>query len=291
MTLRAEETVRFVTVHGGAIEQSQHAAHLVVEFLGGVLALHNLLLVSLGQIVAVVGIGLTHGQSVGPSTELEVESVLHSLVGIMTAAPVADHYAVEAPILLQNLVEHGGVVAVVHTLIQVVGTHDGPCPTLLNGSLEGWQIDFVQGAIANHHVYLVAILLVVVQCIVLYAGSNTLRLQSLNVRHYHARCQPGVFAHVLEVTSAQRCAIDIHTRTQHHALVAIQCLLGQTLTVETCQLRIPCGSQTGECRESHTRVVGLSGLFPLVPKHIGANAVRTVVGPQIGESQTLYTRA
>ena len=89
------------------------------------------------QIIGIVGIGLAHGQTVGPGAELEVEAVAYRFVGIVATAPVADHHAIKAPVLLQNLVEHDIVVAVVLVLIEVVGTHDGPGTTLLHSGLEG----------------------------------------------------------------------------------------------------------------------------------------------------------
>ena len=104
----------------------------------------------------------------------------------MAAAPVANHHAVETPVLLQDFVQHSGVMTVVLVLIQVVGTHDAPGTTLLHSSLEGRQINLVQCTVAHNHVHLMTILLVVVQGIVLHAGCYTFRLQSLYVGHHHA---------------------------------------------------------------------------------------------------------
>ena len=117
------------------------------------------------------------------------------------------------------------------------------------------------------------------------------RLHSLHVRHHHATAQVRVFAHVLKVPAAQRSAIDVHTRTQNHVLAPIERFLAQTMAVEAAQFGIPCGGQTRQCRESHTRVVGLSGLTPLVPEHVGSHSVRSVVGPEIRYAQTLHAGA
>ena len=117
MTLRAEETYGLVAFHRGAIEQAQHTTHFLIEFLRGVLALLNGLFVGRCQIVSIVGIGLTHRQTVGPGTEFEVKTIAHSLVGIVATSPVGDDHTIEAPILLQDLVEHDIVVAVVLVLI------------------------------------------------------------------------------------------------------------------------------------------------------------------------------
>ena len=265
VSLGAEEALRLVAVHGGTIEQAQHAAHLLVELAGGVLALLDERLVGLGHVVEVIGIGLAHGQPVGPGAELEVEPVDDGLLGVVAAAPVADDNAVELPLALEYLVERGGVMAVVLVLIEVVGAHDAPGSALLDGSLEGGQIDFVEGAVADHYIHLVAILLVVVEAVVLHAAGNALRLQSLDIGDDHARGEVGVFAHVLEVAAAQRRAEDVDAGAQDDAFVAIECLFAQALAVEARHGGVPCGCEAGEGGEGHARVVGLAGLPPLVP--------------------------
>ena len=176
--------------------------------------------------------------------------------------------------------------AVVLVAIQVVCAHDGPCLALLNGSLEGRQIDFVQGTVAHLHVHLMAIFLVVVQTIVLHACRHALRLQSLYVGHYHDRGEIRVFAHVLEVTSVEGSAVDVDAGSQDHVLATIESLLAQCLAVDTAHLRVPGGCKTGKGRESHTRVVGLSCLVPFVPQHVGAHTVWTIVSPEVRKSQS-----
>ena len=173
MTLAAEETEGLVALHGSTEEQAQNAAYLLIEFLGSVLTLLDKFLVGIGQIIVVVGIGSTHRQTVGPGTELKIESVLYRLVSIMTATPVGDDYSIEPPIVLQDLVEQDLVVTVMLVLIKIIGTHDGPSPTFLHCSLEGRQIDLMQGTVGHDHIHLMTVLLVIVQCVVLHTGSNT----------------------------------------------------------------------------------------------------------------------
>ena len=117
MTLAAEESEGFLPLHRRAVEQAQHTAHLFVELLRGVLSLKNSLFVGFGHVIAVVGIGLAHRQTVGPGAELEVESVFHGFVGIVTAAPVADDHTVEGPVALQNLVQEDVIMTIVLVLI------------------------------------------------------------------------------------------------------------------------------------------------------------------------------
>ena len=186
MTVGAEETERLLALHRRAVEQTEQAAHLLVEFRRRVLSLLDSLLVGLGEIVTVVGIGLAHRQSVGPGAELQVESVPDGLVGIVAATPVADHHPVEAPVLLQDLVEHDIIVAIVLVFIEIVCAHDAPCLALLYSCLERRQVDLVQGPVADDDVHLMTILLIVVQSIVLHAGCHALRLQPFDVGHHHA---------------------------------------------------------------------------------------------------------
>ena len=147
MALRTEEAKGLLTVHRRTIEQSEHAAHLVVEFLRRVLTLLDQLLVGIGHKVEIIGIGLAHRQSVGPRTELQVESVLDGLFGVVTATPVGDDHTIVLPITLQDLVEHNIIVTIVLVLIEVVGAHDTPCATLSDGSLEGRQVDLMESTV------------------------------------------------------------------------------------------------------------------------------------------------
>ena len=183
----------------------------------------------------------------------------------MTAPPVGYYHAIVLPVALQYLVQHDIIVAIVLVFIQIVGTHDAPGTGLGNGSLEGRQINFVQGSVADDDIHLMAILLVVVQGIVLHAGCHALRLQTFYIRYDHARGQQRVLTHILEIPTSERGAVDIHARAKDHALAPIKGLLAETLTIETSHVRIPRRSQTGQCREGHARVVRLSCLFPFVP--------------------------
>ena len=221
MALRAEEADGLVAFHRRTEEEPQHTAHLIVEFLGGVAAFEDGLLVGIGEVVVVVGIGLAHRQTVGPCAELEVETVLDGFIGIVTAAPVGDDDTVEAPVVLQNLVEHRGIMAVVLVLIEVVGAHDGPGSALLHSSLEGGQVYLVEGTVGDDDVHLMTVFLVVVEGVMLHTGSDTLRLQALYVWHYHTGDQPGIFAHVFEVTTVEWGAEDVDARAEHHALVPV----------------------------------------------------------------------
>ena len=170
VAVRTQATVRTVRIHGGAIEEAQYAAHLFIQFLGGVFTFLDTFYIWYGKVVIIVGIAGTHGQSVRPCAELYVEPVLHGLVGIVCASPVAYHYAVIFPVALQNLVQSPLVMAVVFVLVEIVCTHDSPSLTFLYSSLEGWEIDFMEGTVAHDDVYLMTVFLLVIEAVMLYAG-------------------------------------------------------------------------------------------------------------------------
>ena len=124
--------------------------------------------------IGVIGIGLAHRQSIGPCAHLEVKTVADGLLSVVSTTPVADDHTVELPVALEDLVEHDIIMAIVLVFVEVVGAHDAPCASLLNGCLESRQIDLMQGTVAEDDIHLMAILLVVVQGIVLHTGSDTL---------------------------------------------------------------------------------------------------------------------
>ncbi len=280
-----------MAIHSCAIEQTEYTTNFFIELLRRVLSFLNESLVRQGEVIAVVSIGGTHGETIGPGAKLEVETIGDGLLSMMASTPVAHYDSIVAPVLLQDLVQEDMIVAIVLVFIQIVGAHDAPSTSLGNGCLEGGQIDFVQSTIGDGNIHLMAILLIIVKSIVLDASRNALGLKALNIRHHHARGQPGIFAHILEVTTTQRGAIDIDARTQNHGFATIEGFLAKALAIETGHLRIPSGSQTSEGWECHTRIVGLTSLFPLVPTYIGTYAMRTIIRPHIGESQALHTRA
>ena len=116
--VRTDETAVSVSLCKiGAELQAEYAAHLVVEFLSAELAGLDPFKIGFCKMITVVNIRGAGGQAVGPSAVLEVEAVGDSLVGIVGASPVADHHSVEAPLALQDIHEHGLVVAEVLILI------------------------------------------------------------------------------------------------------------------------------------------------------------------------------
>ena len=178
--------------------------------------------------------------------------------------------------------------AIVLVVVQVVRAHYAPCAAFLHGGAEGREVDFAQRTVADDDVDLVAVHLVVVQRVVLDTRGDAVRLQSADVRHNHARRQQRVFAHVLEVASAQRRAQHVDARAQEHVLAAVKGFLAERLSVGAGHRRVPRSGKTRKRGEGHARVVGLPGLHPFVPKHVGTHAVGTVVGPELGYAEACH---
>ena len=237
--LGAEESMRTMGVHGRAVESTEYAAHFVIEFLGGVLAFLDEFFVGFGQIVVVIGVGGTHGQTVCPRTKFQVEAVGDGLFGVVASTPVADNNTIESPVTFQNAIEGDFVVAVVLVVVEVIGTHDAPCTSFSDGSLEGGQIDFMECAVTDDNVDLMTVFLIVVQRIMLHTGRHSLGLQALDIGNDHTGGQVGVFAHVFKVTAVERCAVDVDTRTENHGLVAVESLFAKRLTIDARKGRIP----------------------------------------------------
>lgn len=176
-------------------------------------------------------------------------------------------------------------------LVQIVAAHDGPRAALLHGRAEGGQIDFIERAVVHDDVRQVAVGFAVVQREVLHAGRHAVLLQPLDVGHHDAAGQVGILAHVLEVAAVERRAVNVHARAQDDVLAAVAGFFAQAFPVETGHVRIPRGSQAGQRGEGHARVVGPAGLVPLVPFHLGADAVGPVVGPEFGDAEAWHPGA
>ena len=122
----------------------------------------------------------------------------------------------------------------------------------------------------------------------LHTSRNALGLQALDVRHHHAGGEIWVFAHIFKVTAVERCAENVHTGTENHVFVAVESLLSKALAIDAGKRWVERSGEASERGKSDTRVVGLSRLAPFVPQHIGANSMWSVIGPQVGESETRH---
>ncbi len=245
-TYRAE---RFVGVHRGAEDKAQYIACLRIEGRHRHLTLLKHLTVGAGKIIIIISERTLRGQTVGVGTHLYVKTIEGSLLSVVCATPVCDNHAVEIPFPAQYILKQTLVVAAMLTPNLIVGTHYRPCTAILNCLLERRKIDLIQGTVTKVHIDCAAPLLLIVERKVFHACSHAILLKLLNVRHNHLPCQIRILTHILEVTSVERSAVDIHARTEQHILLAIACLLADSLAIYPGKLRIPSGGKCRQCRK------------------------------------------
>ena len=143
----------------------------------------------------------------------------------MGCSPVGDDHTIEVPVTFQYLIDEHLVVRSVLVEILVVGTHDAPHLAFLDGSLERRQVDLVKGSIGHLDIDMAAELLLIVEDIMLYTGSYAVSLNTIDVGHHHLRSEARIFAHIFEVATIERRAIDVNTRAEQDILAAIARLL------------------------------------------------------------------
>lgn len=179
--------------------------------------------------------------------------------------------------------------AVVLIAIEIIGTHQSPSPALGDSCVKSRKVDFMEGTVADLDIDLMAILLIIVQSEVLDTGGYAVALQSLNIGHYHRGGKIRILAQILEITASEGCAQDVHAWSKDHVLATVEGFLPKTATIMPGQRGIPGSGETGQCGKGHAGVVGLSGLFPFIPQHVGAHPVRAIIGPEVGETKTRNT--
>ena len=132
----------------------------------------------------------------------------------MHASPVGNHSTIEFPFTLQDIVQQILIGAHMLILIEVIRSHNGPRLALEHGGLEGRQIDFVERTVVDNHICCVAIHFLIVEGIMLHASSHAIALHPFHIGDHHLSCEIRVFTHILEISSIERCAVDVHAGTK-----------------------------------------------------------------------------
>ena len=130
----------------------------------------------------------------------------------------------------------------------------------------------------------------IVACIMLHTGSDSIALQSLDIWNSKFSGKVRVFTHILEISSAQRTPVHIHSRAKYNILFTETRLFSQSLSILTGNLPVPSSCKACQGRESHTRVVVPARIAPVVPWNFRTYAMRSVTGPQFRNSQLLHSR-
>ena len=214
MSLAAHRADNFLGIHASTEDEPQHTSHLLVEYRHRHLTLVDESLEGLGQIIVVVAkLALTQ-LTVSKGSHLDVESAKDSLLGIGGTAPVADQRTVPSPLFLQNAIEQGIVMTAMHVLPQVVGTHDAPYLGTLHGLLEGIEVNLAESTLRYVDIDGEAVYLLIVEHEMFQTAAHPVLLGSHDIRHRHLASQIGVFTHILEGATIERCALDVDSRSQ-----------------------------------------------------------------------------
>ena len=174
--------------------------------------------------------------------------------------------------------------------VKIVCSHYRPCASFLNRSLEGREIDFVQGPVVDDGIVLVTETFLIVQGEVLHADGDTVLLDLLNIRDNHSGSEVRVLAHIFEIPAVERSPVDVHSGTEQHILLPVSCLFSYALAVQCGHFLAPGGCKAGQCREGHAGVIGPSRLSPFIPKHLRPDSVRAVGGPQVRYAEPRNSR-
>ncbi len=136
--------------------------------------------------------------------------------GPLLVAPVGHHDALETPFVTQD----GGqqIVALLRKLAVelVVRRHYGPGISLADSDFEALEIEFAEGAGVDARVVLLAVHFLVVGSEVLGAHANAIALDAADVGGGRLAGEQRVFGEVLEVTAAERVAVQVLARSQEH---------------------------------------------------------------------------
>ena len=204
---------------------------------------------------------------------LQVQPGGHAAHPVIDGAPVRHGKAGETPFIPQDLVEQQGILAGVGAVHPVVAAHQRPGTALPHRRLKGGQVNLTQGALVHPAVRRHAAGLLAVGSKMLGTGPHAFALYALDEPGGQLSGQEGVFAVILEVAAAQRAALDVDGRPQHHAHPRSPGFPAQGGAHPAGQG----GVKAGGCRASGGKTDRLDALVGVVAARLlGAQAVGTV---------------
>ena len=263
----------------GAELQAKHPAHFFIQLRNVIFPGTKTIQIGSRKMIAVVRIGRTVGETVGPGPEFEVEPVVRGLIGIVASSPVADHNSVESPLPFQYILKQILVVTEMLILIEIVCSHNSPGATIYHSCLERGKINFIESPVIHMNVGHQTVGFVVVESEMLYAGSNALALHPLHVGHHHGSGKIGILTHVFKVAASERMAVDVYAGPEQHRFATVAGFLTYAFAITTGEFWIPACGEAGQRRIGSAGIAGPSGLSPFIPKNFSTDAVRPVCAP------------
>ncbi len=171
----------------------------------------------------------------------------------------------------------------VGTVDEVVRAHDRPRLGRSTDDLEAGQVDLTHRALVHDGIRGHAAQFLRVDGEVLGAGCGTRGLDSFDEARGHASGKNRVLGEVLEVTPAQRRALDVEAGTEQDVDTEASRFEPQRLAHVARKLRVPRGRDSGGRREAG-RFLGLGDSQVVGVPELAANAVGTVAHHEGGNA-------
>ena len=146
----------------------------------------------------------------------EVQAVVHRTGDRVGRVPVRHEDTLEAPPFAQNADGKVAVLSHVLPVDEVVARHNGSHARLLDGLAEHRKVNLVKRTLVSSIEsigYAFPVVFLIVAAEMFDRGHHTLALHARDVCGRRLGRKVGILAVVLEITTAQRRAVDVHART------------------------------------------------------------------------------
>ncbi len=147
---------------------------------------------------------------------LQVQPGGHRGHPVADRAPVADHRAVETPLVAQHIGQQPAVLGGVHPVDPVVGAHHRGGPGLFDDVFEGPQIQFAQRALVDIRTDAHPVVLGIVDREMLQRCAHAVPLHPAHPCRAEHTGQQRIFGEVLEVAPAARVPLDVDPGPEQH---------------------------------------------------------------------------
>lgn len=198
----------------------------------------------------------------------EVEAGGHALDGAGDREPVRDDDAVVPPLVLRDRLQQLVVLGGRGPVDQVVGGHQGPGVRVGEHHLEGCEVHLAHRLLVHAHIDGGALGLRLVAEEVLEARPDAALLQPRDVGAREAGGEQRVLAERLEEPAAERGAVEVDRRTEHHVGALVDRLLGQDVADLRQRRLVPGLGEQASVRQQ--------AALPPADDHFAAHAGRAV---------------
>ena len=138
-----ERAVRSVSIHRSTKHQTQYISNFAIDNRFRNRPVFQQIKKRLCQIVIAIRISFTIRQTICPSPELHIQTIISSLHRIEYSTPIRYYDTIKSPFFSENIVQQILVVTTILILITIVGSHNSPSLSFLYSSFKRWKINFI----------------------------------------------------------------------------------------------------------------------------------------------------